>query len=82
MLEETIKQMVTVADLTRTAFMNGVYQPYEPTNSNSMAQNAKSSILVAFRLSFLNKCDELERQTVAEFYQRCFDRSCLKVPPQ
>jgi len=27
----------------------------------------------AFRLSFLNKCDELERQTVAEFYQRCFD---------
>ncbi|NQW13796.1 MAG: cobaltochelatase subunit CobS, partial [Rhodobacter sp.] len=27
----------------------------------------------AFRLTFLNKCDELERQTVAEFYQRCFD---------
>ena len=26
----------------------------------------------AFRLTFLNKCDELERQTVAEFYQRCF----------
>ena len=31
------------------------------------------SIGYAFRLSFLNKCDELERQTVAEFYQRCFD---------
>ena len=28
----------------------------------------------AFRLTFLNKCDELERQTVAEFYQRCFDK--------
>ena len=27
----------------------------------------------AFRLTFLNKCDELERQTVAEFYQRCFN---------
>ncbi|MEL6377235.1 MAG: cobaltochelatase subunit CobS, partial [Pseudomonadota bacterium] len=27
----------------------------------------------AFRVTFLNKCDELERQTVAEFYQRCFD---------
>ena len=26
----------------------------------------------AFRVSFLNKCDELERQTIAEFYQRCF----------
>ena len=33
----------------------------------------KFSVVWAFRLSFLNKCDELERQTVAEFYQRCFD---------
>jgi cobaltochelatase CobS len=39
------------------------------------AQNAEifRNIGYAFRLSFLNKCDELERQTVAEFYQRCFD---------
>ena len=26
----------------------------------------------AFRLTFLNKCDELERPVVAEFYQRVF----------
>jgi cobaltochelatase CobS len=39
------------------------------------AQNAEifRSLGYAFRLTFLNKCDELERQTVAEFYQRCFD---------
>jgi cobaltochelatase CobS len=38
------------------------------------AQNAVifRNIGYAFRLTFLNKCDELERQTVAEFYQRCF----------
>jgi energy-coupling factor transporter ATP-binding protein EcfA2 len=39
------------------------------------AENAEifRDVGYAFRLSFLNKCDELERQTVAEFYQRCFD---------
>ena len=40
------------------------------------AQNARifcDNIGYAFRLTFLNKCDELERQTVAEFYQRLFD---------
>ncbi len=39
------------------------------------AENARifRDVGYAFRLSFLNKCDELERQTVAEFYQRCFD---------
>ena len=40
------------------------------------AENARifGDIGFAFRLTFLNKCDELERQTVAEFYQRCFDK--------
>ena len=71
-----IKQMVTVADLTRTAFMNGdLSTVMSPRTVINWAQNAEifSSIGYAFRLSFLNKCDELERQTVAEFYQRCFD---------
>ena len=74
--QKTIKQMVTVADLTRTAFMNGdLSTVMSPRTVINWAQNAEifSSIGYAFRLSFLNKCDELERQTVAEFYQRCFD---------
>jgi cobaltochelatase CobS len=38
------------------------------------AENAKifNDLAFAFRLTFLNKCDELERSTVAEYYQRCF----------
>ena len=72
---KTIKQMVTVADLTRTAFMNGdLSTVMSPRTVISWAQNAEifRNIGYAFRLSFINKCDELERQTVAEFYQRCF----------
>jgi len=74
--QKTVKQMVTVADLTRTAFMNGdLSTVMSPRTVIAWAQNADifHSIGYAFRLSFLNKCDELERQTVAEFYQRCFD---------
>ena len=71
-----IKQMVTVADLTRTAFMNGdLSTVMSPRTVIAWAENAQifNDIGYAFRLSFLNKCDELERQTVAEFYQRLFD---------
>ncbi|ALI54754.1 aerobic cobaltochelatase CobS subunit [Celeribacter marinus] len=71
-----ISQMVTVADLTRTAFMNGELSTVmSPRTVITWAQNAEifRNIGYAFRLTFLNKCDELERQTVAEFYQRCFD---------
>jgi len=73
---KTISQMVTVADLTRTAFMNGdLSTVMSPRTVINWAQNATifRNVGYAFRLSFLNKCDELERQTVAEFYQRCFD---------
>ena len=72
----TIKQMVTVADLSRTAFMSGdLSTVMSPRTVIAWAQNAEifRNVGYAFRLSFLNKCDELERQTVAEFYQRCFD---------
>ena len=71
-----ISQMVTLADLTRTAFMQGdLSTVMSPRTVISWAQNARifDSIGYAFRLTFLNKCDELERQTVAEFYQRLFD---------
>ena len=73
---KTISQMVTLADLTRPAFMNGdLSTVMSPRTVINWAQNATifRNIGYAFRLSFLNKCDELERQTVAEFYQRCFD---------
>jgi cobaltochelatase CobS len=71
-----VGQMVTVADLTRTAFMNGDLSTLmSPRTVIAWAQNALifNDVGYAFRLSFLNKCDELERETVAEFYQRCFD---------
>ena len=73
---QIISQMVTVADLTRTAFMNGdLSTVMSPRTVINWAQNAEifRDVGYSFRLSFLNKCDELERQTVAEFYQRCFD---------
>ena len=71
----TVAQMVTLADHTRTAFMNGELSTVmSPRTVISWAQNAEifRDVGYAFRLTFLNKCDELERQTVAEFYQRCF----------
>jgi cobaltochelatase CobS len=45
-----------------------------PRTVITWAQNADifEDVGLAFRLTFLNKCDELERPTVAEFYQRCF----------
>ncbi|HKL55622.1 MAG: cobaltochelatase subunit CobS [Roseovarius sp.] len=73
---QTVSQMVTVADLSRTAFMNGELSTVmSPRTVIAWAQNATifRDVGYAFRLTFLNKCDELERQTVAEFYQRCFD---------
>ena len=71
-----IKQMVSVADLSRSAFVNGdISTVMSPRTVIAWAQNSEifENIGFAFRLTFLNKCDELERQTVAEFYQRCFD---------
>ena len=71
-----VNQMVSVAELSRSAFINGdISTVMSPRTVIAWAQNAEifENIGFAFRLTFLNKCDELERQTVAEFYQRCFD---------
>jgi cobaltochelatase CobS len=70
-----ISNMVRVADLTRNAFMQGdLSTVMSPRTVITWAQNADifSDVGFAFRLTFLNKCDELERAIVAEFYQRCF----------
>ena len=72
---DTINKMVRVADLTRNAFMNGdLSTVMSPRTVITWAENAEifRDIGFAFRLTFLNKCDELERPLVAEFYQRAF----------
>ncbi len=71
-----IANMVRVADLTRSAFVNGdLSTVMSPRTVITWAENAEifDDIGFAFNVSFLNKCDELERGLVAEFYQRCFD---------
>ena len=75
---KTIGAMVRVADMTRNAFINGdVSTVMSPRTVITWAENAVifgGDIGFAFRVTFLNKCDELERATVAEFYQRCFGK--------
>ena len=70
--KKTLAAMVRVADMTRNAFMNGdISTVMSPRTVITWAQNAEifaGDIALAFRLTFLNKCDELERATVAEFY--------------
>ena len=70
-----VANMVRVADLTRSAFINGdLSTVMSPRTVMTWAENAEifNDIGFGFRLTFLNKCDELERPLVAEFYQRCF----------
>ncbi len=72
---KTIDAMVRLADLTRAGFMNGdISTVMSPRTVMTWAENAEifADIPFAFRVTFLNKCDELERPTVAEYYQRCF----------
>jgi len=72
--KKTIKAMVTVAELTRRGFINGdISTVMSPRTVITWAQNAEifSDLGFAFRVTFYNKCDELERPTVAEYYQRC-----------
>ncbi len=72
---ETVSNMVRVADLTRSAFVNGdLSTVMSPRTVITWAENAEifGDIGFGFRLTFINKCDELERALVAEFYQRCF----------
>lgn len=73
--QETITRMVRTADLSRQGFINGdISTVMSPRTVISWAQNTEilGDIGFAFRLSFLNKCDETERMLVAEYYQRVF----------
>ncbi|GAB4121898.1 MAG: cobaltochelatase subunit CobS [Rhodothalassiaceae bacterium] len=73
----TVSRMVRVADLTRAGFVAGdISTVMSPRTVISWAQNAAifHDVGFAFRVTFLNKCDEAERPLVAEYYQRCFGR--------
>ncbi len=73
--QKYINSMVSVADLTRSGFMNGdISTVMSPRTVITWADNARifDDVAFAFRVSFLNRCDEMERPVVAEYYQRCF----------
>ncbi|WP_374989936.1 cobaltochelatase subunit CobS [Rhizobium sp. TH2] len=72
---DAVAKMVRVAELTRAAFINGdLSTVMSPRTVITWAENAAifGDISFAFRLTFLNKCDDLERALVAEQYQRVF----------
>jgi cobaltochelatase CobS len=72
---DTISRMVRVADMTRSSFINGdLSTVMSPRTVITWAENAEifGDVALSFRLTFLNKCDELERALVAEHYQRAF----------
>ncbi|MCW1382468.1 cobaltochelatase subunit CobS [Novosphingobium sp. KCTC 2891] len=74
---QIIANMVRVADLTRKGFMGGdISTVMSPRTVISWAQNTGifNDVGFAFRLSFLNKCDETERVLVAEYFQRVFGK--------
>ncbi|MFM6949814.1 MAG: AAA family ATPase [Novosphingobium sp.] len=73
--DDTVDKMVKVADLTRQGFIGGdISTVMSPRTVITWAQNTAifKDPGFAFRLSFLNKCDETERMLVAEYYQRVF----------
>ncbi len=75
-VKRRIESMVALADLTRAGFVNGdISTVMSPRTVITLAENARifGDLGFAFRLTFLNKCDEAERQIVAEYYQRCFN---------
>ena len=73
--KEVVEKMIKVADLSRQGFINGdISTVMSPRTVISWAQNALifNDVGFAFRVSFLNKCDEAERGIIAEYYQRVF----------
>ena len=80
---EQVAAMVRMADLTRKGFMAGdLSTVMSPRTVITWAENAAifGDMTLAFRLTFLNKCDEVERPTVAEYYQRCFGIDLPEAP--
>ena len=79
--KEIVSSMVRVADMTRSGFINGdLSTVMSPRTVLSWAENYVifGDKELAFRFAFMNKCDEMEWPTLAEYYQRCFGIELLK----
>jgi hypothetical protein len=73
--KEKVSNMIKVASLTRKGFIAGdISTVMSPRTVLHWAENAEifKDVGYAFRVTFLNKCDEIEKNTIAEYYQRCF----------
>ena len=73
--KEKIANMIKVASLTRKGFIAGdISTVMSPRTVLHWADNSEifKDTGYAFRVTFLNKCDELEKNIIAEYYQRCF----------
>jgi cobaltochelatase CobS len=73
--KEIVSNMIKVADLTRKGFVNGdISTVMSPRTVLNWSENSKifNDVGYAFRVTFLNKCDDLEKNIIAEYYQRCF----------
>jgi cobaltochelatase CobS len=82
---KSVNAMVACAELTRAGFINGdISTVMSPRTVITWAENARifGDVGFAFRVSFLNKCDELERPVVAEYYQRCFGQDLKDAATQ
>ena len=74
--KENIINMIKLANLTRTGFANGdISTVMSPRTVISWGQNYKifKDIVTSFKLTFLNKCDDVEKSIIAEYFQRCFN---------
>ena len=74
--KEILKNMIKLANLTRNGLENGdISILMSPRTVISWAQNYKifKDIIDSFKLTFLNKCDDLEKPIIVEYFQRCFD---------
>ena len=74
--KEIIMNMIKLANLTRTGFANGdISTLMSPRTVISWGQNYKifKDLVTSFNLTFLNKCDDIEKSIISEYFQRCFD---------
>jgi cobaltochelatase CobS len=80
--KETIKSMVAIAELTRNGFISGdLSTVMSPRTVITWAENTNiiEDIDLAFKLTFFNKCDEMEKPILSEYYQRCFGRDLIEI---
>ena len=73
--KEKVSNMIKVATLTRKGFIAGdISTVMSPRTVLHWVENSEifKDIGYGFRVTFLNKCDEIEKNIISEYYQRCF----------